>query len=404
MSDQSGTSAPAIASFQSVPSSDITAKAHALRRELAALATASDLKSEYRQAREKLRRSGLLSLRVPREEGGESASQTQVIEVCRILAHADPGIAQLLQPHYGFTDAIRLLPSAQARRVLYRDVLNGERIANAASERGGRHSADFATTIIRQGDHYRLDGRKYYATGSIGARWITVIGRGEDGEAALAWIRTDTPGLTLLDDWNGIGQRGSSSGTLILAGAAVHADYVIPQWDEAHRGIAWHESGRLIHAAIDLGIAEGALEWGTHSVATDNRIPFESPYPSLAEDPLLQYQIGVLSARVKAVTALLADTARLLDEVQQRDGEQLPALQSALAAAKALAAEISLTVSSEVFSWSGARAADRALRIDRYWRNARTHTLHDPVRLRYQELGRSQLALFARTSSNQEPH
>jgi len=99
-----------------------------------------------------------------------------------------------------------------------------------------------------------------------------------------------------------------------------------------------------------------------------------------------------------SVAALLENTAHLLDEVQQADASQqtqlYPQLRAQLSAAKALAAEVSLAASSDVFSWSGARAADRALRIDRYWRNARTHTLHDPVRLRYQELGRSQIAQF----------
>lgn len=381
---------------------DVFAVAHALREELSTLAVTSDLRSDYQQAREKLRQSGLLALRLPRAAGGYGGSQAQAIAVTRILAQADAGIAQLLQPHYGFTDTLSLLPSDEAKRVLFQDVLNGERIANAASERGGKHSADFSTTLIREGDHYRINGRKYYATGSIGARWITVIGKHQQGGQALAYIRTDAPGVTLIDDWNGLGQRGSSSGSLILENVEVSADYVIPVWDAQHRGAAWHESGRLIHAAIDLGIAEGVIQWGLQTVATDKRIPFESPYPSLAEDPVLQYQVGVLSARTLSVAALLESTARLLDEVQQGDAAKLPQLQAQLAATKALAAEVGLAASSEVFSWSGARAADRSLRLDRYWRNVRTHTLHDPVRLRYQELGRSQIFRFVESSVDRE--
>ncbi len=381
---------------------DVFAVAHALREELSTLAVTSDLRSDYQQAREKLRQSGLLALRLPRAAGGYGGSQAQAIAVTRILAQADAGIAQLLQPHYGFTDTLSLLPSDEAQRVLFQDVLNGERIANAASERGGKHSADFSTTLIREGDRYRINGRKYYATGSIGARWITVIGKHQQGGQALAYIRTDAPGVTLIDDWNGLGQRGSSSGSLILENVEVSADYVIPVWDAQHRGAAWHESGRLIHAAIDLGIAEGVIQWGLQTVATDKRIPFESPYPSLAEDPVLQYQVGVLSARTLSVAALLESTARLLDEVQQGDAAKLPQLQAQLAATKALAAEVGLAASSEVFSWSGARAADRSLRLDRYWRNVRTHTLHDPVRLRYQELGRSQIFRFVESSVDRE--
>lgn len=401
MRNQSALSSPAADGSSSF--FDVFAAAHALREELDALAVTSDLRSDYQQAREKLRQSGLLALRLPRAAGGFGGSQAQAIAVSRILAQADAGIAQLLQPHYGFTDAISLLSSDEAQRVLFQDLLNGERIANAASERGGKHSADFSTTLRREGDdRYRISGRKYYATGSIGARWITVIGKHQSGGQALAFIRTDAPGVTLIDDWNGLGQRGSSSGSLILENVVVSADYVIPVWDAEHRGVAWHESGRLIHAAIDLGIAEGVIQWGLRTVATDKRIPFESPYPSLAEDPVLQYQVGVLSARVLSTAALLESTARLLDEVQQGDVAKLPQLQAQLAATKALAAEVGLAASSDVFSWSGARAADRSLRLDRYWRNVRTHTLHDPVRLRYQELGRSQIFRFVESSVDRE--
>ncbi len=377
---------------------DVIPRAVELSQTLEALAVTTDRTSDYQQARDALHQSGLLALRVPREVGGEGGSQAQAIAVARILARADAGIAQLLQPHYGFTDTIALLASARARQILWQDVLNGERIANAASERGGKHSADFATTLVRQGDNILINGRKYYATGATGARWITVIGRNEQGGQVLAWVRTDAPGVTIDDDWNGLGQRGSASGSLILDNVSVPADYVLETWDAAHRGIAWHESGRLIHAAIDLGIAEGALAWGAQTVARDTRIPFESPWPTLAEDPLLHYQIGQLSARTRSVAALLTETAVLLDDVQGGNTARFAELQASLAASKALAAEVSLAVSSEVFSWSGARAADRALRLDRYWRNARTHTLHDPVRLRYQELGRHEIAQFAAVS------
>lgn len=383
---------------------DVLAAAYALKAELDTLAVTADLHSDYQQARAALRRSGLLALRVPQAAGGPGGCQAQVIAVSRILAQADAGIAQLLQPHYGFTDSISFLPSAAAQQILYQDVLNGERIANAASESGGKHAADFITTLLPEGDHYRLHGRKYYATGSIDARWITVLAKAEHGGFALAYLRTDTPGVTLLDDWNGLGQRGSSSGSLLLENVQVSADYVIPLWDADHRNVAWPQSGRLIHAAVDVGIAEGIAAWGAQTVASDKRVPFELTYASLAEDPVLQYQIGVLSARILAVKALLENTALLLDDIQLNhpapdENAKLALLQAQLSATKALSADISLAASSDVFSWSGARAADRRLRLDRYWRNARTHTLHDPVRLRYQELGRSQIAQFEEPQS-----
>ncbi|QGY32601.1 acyl-CoA dehydrogenase family protein [Pantoea cypripedii] len=376
-----------------VLNAEVNSSVEKLMFTLEARACAADQQRDYAEAQRALEHSGLLSLRVPAQAGGVFISQSEAIDITRRVAQADPGVAQLLQPHYGFTDTIELLPVA-TQAILYRDVLRGVRIASAASERGGKHSADFATTLLRQGDGYVIQGTKYYATGSVGAGWITVIGRNELGGQALAWVRADAQGLKVIDDWNGMGQRGSSSGTVMLDNVVVPADYVVPVWDIGHRALAWHESGRLIHAAIDLGIAEGALGWGLRQVASDTRIPFESPYATLASDPVLQYQIGTLSAQILAAGALLDNTAQLLDRVQTMHPDDYLLLQSQLAAIKALAAEVSLQTSSDVFSWSGARAADRKLRVDRYWRNARTHTLHDPVRLRYQELGQQLLRVF----------
>ncbi len=360
---------------------------------LEALAVEAEVARDYAPMRDVLEGSGLLKLRVPVEHGGFGGSQAMALQVARLLGRADGGVAQLLQPHYSFTDSIPWLPDAESRRVIYADIIAGGRIANAASERGGKHSADFSTTLRHQGDTYRIDGRKYYATGSIGAKWFTVIGLGGDGMPALAYIPADAPGMTIVDDWNGMGQAGSGSGTLLLENVAVDAGFVLPLWNEASRPLAWHESTRFIHAAIDVGIAEGALAWGAGIAANSKRVPFELPYPSLLEDPVLQYQVGKLTAQVMAAAALLERSGRLLDEVQAENAvARMPELRSALLSIKAFSADICLEASSQAFSWIGARAADRSLHSDRFWRNARTHTLHDPVRLRYQELGTATLA------------
>lgn len=374
------------------PLSEVGQIAREVSAKLETLVQEAEASRDHSAMRAVLEASGLLSLRVPAEMGGYGGSQALAMEVARIIARADAGVAQLLQPHYSFTDSIRWLPDADARHRIYADILAGGRIANAASERGGKHSADFSTTLQREGDSYRINGHKYYATGSIGAKWFTVIGLGGDGVPALAYIPADAPGMTILDDWNGMGQAGSGSGTLILENVVVDAGLVLAAWNEGARPTAWHESTRFIHAAIDVGIAEGALAWGAEAAANSKRVPFELPYPSLFEDPVLQYQLGKLAAQVMAAGALLERSAALLDEVQAtRATDRLPELRAALLATKALTADVSLEASNQAFSWIGARAADRSLYSDRFWRNARTHTLHDPVRLRYQELGRAKL-------------
>ncbi|MCS4276561.1 alkylation response protein AidB-like acyl-CoA dehydrogenase [Mycetocola sp. BIGb0189] len=374
---------------------EFIALAEATRDALANIALDGDESGEYAAAREILENSGLLALRIPAALGGPGASQVEITEVFRILAQADPGIAQLLQPHYGFTDAVVMLGSDEARERLYADIRAGKRIANAAAERGGRHAADFSTVFTRQEDgSYLASGQKFYATGSLGAAWITVMAVDGEGSVIMSFIPTDAPGLEIIDDWSGMGQRGSGSGTLRLSEVAVPADFVFA-WSPATRPTAWAEAGRLAHAAIDVGIAEGALRYGVASVRASNRVPFElAQYASLVEDPILRFQVGKESAAVRAVAALLRETAAVIDRAEATpDAPEslLTEVREGLLATKALSADVSNRVATELFSWTGARTADRSLRADRFWRNARTHTLHDPVRLRYADLGQIEL-------------
>jgi alkylation response protein AidB-like acyl-CoA dehydrogenase len=363
------------------------------RDHLERVALDADASGDYGQARDILQQSGLLALRVPVSAGGPGGSQFDAIEVCRILGAADPGVAQLLQPHYGFTDATVMLGSAEARERVYADVLAGRRLANAASERGGRHSADFSTRFVRQqDDSYRVSGTKFYATGSVDAGWLTVMGTDQDDAVVMAYLPIDSAGLTIIDDWNGLGQKGSASGTAVLDDVALQADQLFA-WSEQTRPKAWAEAGRLVHAAIDIGIAEGALRYGVDSVAATNRVPFElAQYATLADDPVLRYLVGRTAAQVQAVAALERETARTLDQAQASPGDtHMPELRAQLAATKALAVEVANQASSDMFSWTGARTAAEPLRADRFWRNARTHTLHDPVRQRYMDLGNAVL-------------
>lgn len=390
----------------SLAKDDIRPAAERTRDALAELAVWSEETNDYAAAREVLEASGLTAIRVPKSAGGPAAPWTAVLDAVRIVAQADAGVAQLLQPQFAFTDAIAALPRA-SRADLYAEVLAGARIGNAASERGGRHAAEFRSVLRRSGRRYELNGTKYYATGSVGARWMTVIAADEAGIPALAYVRSDAPGVRILDDWNGIGQRGSGSGTAVLDHVPVEAGHVIAPWDAAHRPAGWHESGRLVHAAIDVGIAEGALRYGAASVIENpHRVPSESAHASLADDPTLRTLIGRLSARARAAGALLRESAAALDALQagsRRDGasDLRAEAAEALSAVKALSADLALDAGTALFEWTGARQTAERLGADRFWRNARTHTLHDPVRLRYDELGAAELAKAARHGASQ---
>jgi alkylation response protein AidB-like acyl-CoA dehydrogenase len=92
---------------------------------------------------------------------------------------------------------------------------------------------------------------------------------------------------------------------------------------------------------------------------------------------------------VRAAEALLADAARALDAAAgDADPELVTAARLAVAEARACGADAALAVATDALDTLGAAAADAGHGLDRHWRNARTHTLHDPTRWKHVHLGR----------------
>ena len=330
---------------------------------------------------------GLLGIRVPRAYGGAGVSNATVAEVFRLIAVADPAVAQIPQNHVAFVDTIIRYGSDVQRAFFMAEFLRGARLGNALSERGGKTSRDFVTRLTRRPDGtYRLDGRKYYSTGALTAQWIPVFALDERREIAVAYVPRDAPGVHVDQDWDTFGQRSTISGTTTLEDVFVEPLWVI------HRALARPEPntfaafGQLIHVAVDVGIARGALEDGAAFLRERARPWFEAGVDRAADDPHLLRLAGELEVDVRAAEALLARAGEALDEADA--GGDVTEARLAVAAAKAFAGEAALRVSTAIFDFSGSSAADRRHGLDRHWRNARTHTLHDPARSKHVHLGR----------------
>ena len=216
-----------------------------------------------------------------------------------------------------------------------------------------------------------------------------MLARAEDGALHVAYVPRDAPGLTVVDDWDGMGQRTTASGTVRLDGVPVPADRVVPH-HLTFTGPQLHgATAQLLHAAIDAGIAAGALAQAAEFVRTASRPWFESGCDTAAEDPLLIQRFGELAIRVRAADALLAAAAEAVDTARGNLTDDTAAEASiAVAAAKVTAAEAAVETGSALFEVSGTRSALDSLNLHRYWRDARTHTLHDPVRWKVQHIGR----------------
>ncbi|WP_405959559.1 SfnB family sulfur acquisition oxidoreductase [Streptomyces sp. NBC_00024] len=356
-------------------------------------AGASERDAERRLPRAELDRlsaSGLLAVTVPAEYGGADVRQETLAEVFRLLASADASLAQIPQSHFAYVNVIRRQGTAEQREFFFGELLAGRRFGNAQSEAGTRHIQDIRTRLTRQEDgSYLLSGVKHYATGALFAHWIPVLARAEDDDLHVAYVPGDAPGVTVVDDWDGLGQRTTAGGTVRLEEVSVPADRVLPH-HLTFRGPQLHGAvAQLLHAAIDVGIADGALAEAVAFVRTKSRPWFESGFETVAEDPLLIQRFGELVVQARASRALLREAAREVDAARADLTDDSAAEASiAVAAAKAHAAHTAVEIAGALFEVSGTRSALNSANLHRYWRDARTHTLHDPARWKVQHIGR----------------
>ncbi|MFI0966310.1 SfnB family sulfur acquisition oxidoreductase [Streptomyces sp. NPDC021080] len=371
------------------------AVAAALADEFRAGAPARD--AERRLPHEELKRlsaSGLLAVTVPAGHGGADVSAQTLAEIFRLLASADASLAQIPQNHFVYVNVIRRQGSSAQQKFFFAEILAGRRFGNAQSEAGTRHVQDIRTRLEPgPGGTHRLTGVKHYCTGALFADWIPVLARAENDTLQVAYVPRDADGLTVVDDWDGMGQRTTASGTVRLDGVVVPADRVVPhhltfQGPQLHGAVA-----QLLHAAIDAGIAAGALAEAAEFVRTKSRPWFESGVDTAAEDPLLIQRFGELALQTRASEALLGVAGRAVDAAREELTDASAAEASiAVAAAKAHTSVTAVLVADALFEVAGTRAALNSLNLHRHWRDARTHTLHDPARWKLQHLGRHVLS------------
>lgn len=337
---------------------------------------------------DRLSASGLLAITVPAEYGGIDVSNAVLAEVTAILAEADSSIGQIPQNHFYILEALRHDGSEEQKRFYFGRALAGDRFGNALSEVGTKTVGHYNTRIAPDGAGYRINGRKFYSTGVIFAHWITVFALDPDDRLTMSFLPSDADGIEIVDDWDGFGQRTTGSGTTILRDVYVAADAVVQHQKGFERPGTIGSVGQIIHAGIDLGIARAALKETIAFVREKARPWTDSGVERAADDPLTIARIGELAIRIEAAEATLERAGRKVDRAQVNlNAENAVEATLAVAAAKVLTTEVAIDAANVLFELAGTSATKRGLNLERHWRNARTHTLHDPVRWKYHVVG-----------------
>ncbi len=378
------------------------APAHRIESEEEALSVARELAAEFAgSANERdtdrilpfdeldaLAQSGLLAITVPPDYDGIDVSNAVLAEVTAILSEADSSIGQIPQNHFYILEALRTDGTEEQKAFFFGRALAGDRFGNALSERGTKTVGDYETRLSPEGPGFRLNGRKYYSTGVLFAEWIVVFALDPNDRLTMAFVPRGAEGLQIIDDWDGFGQRTTGSGTTVLQNVYVAADAVVRHHRGFERPTTIGSVGQIIHAGIDLGIARAAFAETVDFVRNHARPWMDSGVERAADDPLTIARIGQLAIRLEAATATVERAGKKVD-VAQINGTEASVIEAtlAVAAAKVLTTEIALEASNTLFELAGTASTKVGLNLDRHWRNARTHTLHDPVRWKHHVVG-----------------
>jgi alkylation response protein AidB-like acyl-CoA dehydrogenase len=342
-----------------------------------------------KKERDLLRQSGLLRMTIPAALGGWEAGWPETLSVVRRIARADGSLAHLFGFHHLLLATARLFGApSQWTRLLEDTARHAWFWGNALNPRDPR------TTLSRSPAGYVLSGSKSFCSGARDSDVLIVSGTSaEDGRLAVAAIPTGRPGVVVFDDWDNMGQRQTDSGTVDFHDVRIAEDELLRTPGPLGSVFASLRPciAQLVLANVYLGLGEGALaDARAYTRAQRNPRPVGGSVAP-AQDPYVLHHYGTMWVELEAARLAADRAGEVLQRAWER-GDELTERERgectiAVAAAKVTSTRAGLDVATRIFDVMSARATSSYMGMDRYWRNLRTHTLHDPVDYKLRELG-----------------
>ena len=327
--------------------------------------------------------SGLWAITVPKQYGGAEVSSLTVAKIIALMSGVDGSIGQIPQNHFYALEVLRNTGTEQQKQKLYAEVLKGARFGNALAEFKTKNATQKQTAITPTEHGFVVNGEKFYCTGSLFAHRIPTLVKDHENREFLAFIARESEGLELIDDWSGFGQRTTGSGTVKFNNVQVAAEDIIPFDSAFSQATLVGPFAQIMHAAIETGIARAAFEETLHRVR-QARPWIDSGVDQATADPLILFELGRIVADVRASEVLLKQAARSIDAAKpQPTAANIAKASLDVAKVRAHSTETALKASSKLIELAGSRGSQREDGLDRFWRNARVHTLHDASRWKY---------------------
>ena len=330
-----------------------------------------------------LKEAGFGALRIPVPRGGLGASLPDLFGLIIELAAADSNVPQALRAHFGAVEDILAAGTPERRARWLPRFVAGELVGSGFSESSGNTVGSFATTLVPDGDRLRLNGTKYYSTGTLFADWIN-FGAEKDGEVVNGLVSATAPGVTRLDDWQGFGQSLTGSGTTVFEATPVDPEDIFPLSARSKYRTAFYQ---LMHLATLSGIGRAATRELAEKVAARNRTYTHAAADSSKTDPQVLQVVGQVRSLAYAAGAITLQAALTVQDVYELsltgDTNAIEAeaviAEITVSQAQPVVAKLILEATELLFDALGASATDRAAALDRHWRNARTLASHNPL-------------------------
>jgi alkylation response protein AidB-like acyl-CoA dehydrogenase len=340
--------------------------------------------------RDLLRASGLLNVTIPAELGGWGMEWPDTLKLVRLFARVDSSIAHLFGFQHLMLASVSLYGSWQQTEELF-----SETVRNKWFWGNALNPLDKRTSLTpKSGTEYQINGRKSFCSGAVDSDMLIVSAiRAMDEKFMVAAIPSNRAGIRILEDWDAMGQRQTDSGTVEFCDVAAAPEEFLktPGPLGSIRSSLRSCIAQLILSNIFLGIAEGALEEARNYTLAQTRPWISSTAQSATEDPYILATYGGFFVSLQAAQTLTDVAGESLQRCWQ-SGDAITDNQRGkcaldVATSKVTTSKVGVEITSRMFEVMGARAAAGAARIDRFWRNVRTHTLHDPVDYKIRELG-----------------
>ena len=373
----------------------ILARLPALAEEIGRGAAERDLARELPFAIfRRIREEGIGTLRIPERLGGPGGSIADVIHALSVLATGDSNVAHALRSHFHFSETLRLAPDLLARSDDARLILEGFLFGGGHTELGTARPGEVTALLAKAPRGYRLNGRKYYTTGSAFADFLSISAVNEQGEPVQVRLPVGRPGVEILDDWDGMGQRLTASGGIELSNVEVGEDefILVARGGPASRHVATFR--QLVLMACQAGSVRSLLAEAIDYTRKQARPITHSHAETAREDLFVQRQVGELAAISHTIDVLIADAAATLDRSAAAllggdPGSDRIITESAISVARAqiVLGPLALQAAEGIFNVGGASATSRRRNFDRHWRNIRTIMSHNPLFYKEQVVG-----------------